>query len=161
EGVPTPDAGRRRTDRGVRHATSGVWRQSVVNAIARNPLLAAVAGYGRRSMGDQARFSPTGPRPLQAEDFRPDGQARVVRNPESALIRQAGAVPFAPVVEPEVQRQVVALLEARAGKQRGKPRAHDPAGNPLGCRVFDLACAWPMYRTPYSGSFHYTCGLYQ
>jgi hypothetical protein len=59
EGVPTPDHGRTRTDRGVRHRTSGVWRQSAIQEIARNPLLAAVAPYGRRSMGDQAA-SPLG-----------------------------------------------------------------------------------------------------
>src|SRR5438445_13704356 len=27
EGVPAPDTGRRRTDRGVHHPTSGVWHQ--------------------------------------------------------------------------------------------------------------------------------------
>src|SRR5262245_56659599 len=42
EGVPTPDHGRTRTDRGVKHPTAGVWRQSVVIAIARNPLVGAL-----------------------------------------------------------------------------------------------------------------------
>src|SRR5262245_9425835 len=58
EGVPTPDADRTRTDRGVRHRTSGVWHQQTVVNVARNPLLLAVTAYGRRSMGDQLRFSP-------------------------------------------------------------------------------------------------------
>ena len=70
EGVPTPDAGRRRTDRGVEHETSGVWHQTTVSNIARNTLLQAVASYGRRSMGDQLRFSPSGPRPLEDDDLR-------------------------------------------------------------------------------------------
>lgn len=41
EGVPPPDAGRERTDHGVRHATSGVWHANTVTNIARNPLLVA------------------------------------------------------------------------------------------------------------------------
>jgi hypothetical protein len=56
EGVPTPDHGRLRTDGGQRHRTSGVWSQSVITGIARNPLIVALVSYGRRSMGDQVRF---------------------------------------------------------------------------------------------------------
>ena len=70
EGVPTPDAGRTRVDGGVRHATSGVWNQPTITNIARNPLLRAVVSYGRRSMGDQVRFSPEGPRILDDADLR-------------------------------------------------------------------------------------------
>ena len=45
EGVPTPDHGRTRTDRGLKHATAGVWRQSVVTGIARNPLVRALVSF--------------------------------------------------------------------------------------------------------------------
>lgn len=38
EGVPAPDAGRTRTDGGVRHETSGVWHGTTVVAIARHPI---------------------------------------------------------------------------------------------------------------------------
>jgi hypothetical protein len=58
EGIPSPDAGRMRRDNGVRHPVSGVWNQNTIINIARNPLLIAVASYGRRSMGDQLRFLP-------------------------------------------------------------------------------------------------------
>lgn len=161
EKVPTPDHGRSRTDHGVRHPTSGVWHQPTVVNIARNPLLAAVALYGRRSMGDQARLSPTGPRSLEDADFRGDGQPKVIRNPADSLIRQPVAVPFDPVIDPRKQQALLQTLDARAGTQRGKPRSHDPAGNPLGCRIIDMNCTWPMYRQPYNGSFRYLCGLYQ
>jgi DNA invertase Pin-like site-specific DNA recombinase len=87
EGVPAPDADRRRTDRGVNHPTSGVWHQPTILNIARNPLLLAVVSYGRRSMGDQLRFSPDGPRPLEEDDRRADGQPKVVANPETDRIR--------------------------------------------------------------------------
>jgi DNA invertase Pin-like site-specific DNA recombinase len=159
--VPTPDQNRMRTDNGIKHFTSGVWRQSVVLGIARNPLLSAVASYGRRSMGDQARFSPTGPRFLQADDYRTDGKPKVVRNQAEVQIQQPVPVKFAPILPPEQQTRLIALLNERAGTQRGKPRAQDPDRNPLGCRVFDLGCSWPMYRQPCKKSFRYTCGLYQ
>src|SRR5262249_43754912 len=81
EGVPTPDHGRTRTDRGIKHQTSGVWRQTTVVSIGRNPLLRALVVYGRRSMGDQLRFSPEGPRPLGESDYRPDDKPKVVSNP--------------------------------------------------------------------------------
>jgi hypothetical protein len=159
EGVPSPDAGRLRTDRGVKHATSGVWRQQAIVGIARNPLLQAVVEYGRRSMGDKRRFSPEGPRELEEADWRGDGRAKVVANP--AAVRVQASAKFAPLVEPERHQRLLQKLDERAGQQRGKPRAHDPAGNPLGGLIFDLNCTWPMYRQPYQGSFRYLCGLYQ
>jgi hypothetical protein len=112
-------------------------------------------------MGDQARLSPTGPRGLEEGDYRADGRPKVIRNPEETLVRRQAPVTFEPVVEPARQQALVALLDGRAGTQRGKPRSQDPARNPLGCRVFDMSCGWAMYRQPYGGSFRYLCGLYQ
>src|SRR5262249_53081365 len=91
EGVPTPDHGRTRTDRGVKHPTAGVWRQSVVTGIARNPLVAALVSYGRRSMGDQARSRPEGRGRLEAADRDAEGQPRVVRTPEGGIDHPAVA----------------------------------------------------------------------
>jgi hypothetical protein len=159
EGVPPPDAGRMRTDRGVRHATSGVWHQTTVVNIARNPLLAAVVTYGRRSMGDRLRFTPDGPRELKDADYRPDGRPKVVANPVSA--RVTAPAQFEPLIDPEAHGRLLRELDARGGTQRGKARSRDPRKNPMGGRVFDMACGWPMYREPYLGSFRYTCGLYQ
>jgi len=84
----------------------------------------------------------------------------VVRNPEAALITRPSPAGFAPLIDPERQRELVALLDERGGTQRGKPRSRDPARNPLGGRVFDLNCSWPMYRVPAGGAFRYGCGLY-
>jgi hypothetical protein len=69
EGVLPPDWNRERTDNGCKHRTSGVWRQSVITGIARNPLIIGLFTYGKRSMGDQVRFSPEGPRNLEETDW--------------------------------------------------------------------------------------------
>jgi hypothetical protein len=159
DGVPTPDAGRTRTDRGVTHATSGVWHQPTILNIARNPLLRAVVSYGRRSMGDQLRFTPEGPRVLDEADLRADGKPKVVANPEAT--RLVAPARFEPLVDQGNHDRLLRVLDQRAGTQRGKPRSSDPSRNPLGSRVFDMTCGWPLYRQPYSGSFRYLCGLYQ
>ncbi len=159
EKVLPPDAGRLRTDRGVKHRTSGVWHQTTIVNIARNPLLRAVVEYGRRGMGDKLRFSPEGPRELEELDHRADGKPKVVANPESARVKAPAR--FDPLVEPERHQQLLNKLAERGGKQRGKPRSQNPTRNPLGGRIFDMGCGWPMYRQPYQESFRYLCGLYQ
>jgi Recombinase len=159
EGVPTPDAGRLRTDRGVKHPTSGVWRQASIMSIARNPLLMAVVEYGRRSMGDVLRFSPEGPRELEETDSLPDGRARVVVNPKDRRIKATAT--FDALVDSNQHQRLLEKLDKRGGTQRGKPRSRDGARNPLGGRIFDVDCGWPMYRQPNKDYFRYLCGLYQ
>ncbi len=158
EGVPTPDFGRQRTDNGVRHQTSGVWHQPTITNIARNPLLLAMMEYGRRSMGDQLRFTAEGPRELGESDFiAENGKPKVIRNSEPLTARGH----FEPQVDPVRHQKLLAKLDAAGETQRGKPRSQDPDNNPLGCRVVDMACGWPMYRTPYGQTFRYKCGFYQ
>ena len=158
EGVPTPDSGRFRTDNGVRHATSGVWHQTTIVNIARNSLLVAVATYGRRSMGDQMRFTNDGPRELTDADYRSGDTPKVVQNPADQRI--VADTKFDPVVDREEQKELIAILDRRAGTQKGQPRSRDPNRNPLGGRVYDMNCSWLMYREPYQESFRYKCGLY-
>lgn len=159
EGIRTPDAGRLRTDNGVKHPTSGVWHQQTVTNIARNSLLRAIVEYGRRSMGDRLRFSSEGPRELEQADRRDDGQPKVIANPPSTRVQAPAR--FDALVETERHRRLLDTLDQRGGTQRGKSRSQDPARNPLGGRIFDLGCGWPMYRQPYNKSFRYLCGLYQ
>jgi hypothetical protein len=166
ECIPSPDAGRVRTDNGEKHSVSGVWHQTTIVNIARNPLLIAIATSGRRSMGDKARFTPSGPRQLEDTDYREDkeekkSKPKVVQNPESVQIRAPSAAKFEPVLDAERRDRVMAILDARAGTQKGKPRSREPGDNPLGCRIFDMDCSWPMYRQPYGGAFRYLCGFYQ
>lgn len=159
EGIPSPNAGKYRTDGGVRHLVSGVWHQNTVANIGRNPLLVAVVQYGKRSMGDQTRFTPDGPRELKDEDIRPDGRPKIVANDAKDLI--SSAAHFEAVVPIEEHDELQRVLDSRATSQKGKPRSHDPNRNPLGTRVYDLECSWPMYRVQQGKSFRYKCGLYQ
>ncbi len=158
ESIPSPDTGRFRTDNGVKHQVSGLWHTPTIVNIARNPLLTAVCTYGTRSMGDQLRFTPEGPRVLESNDYRVDEKPKVIRNQESD--RVTAPARFDPLVDPDEHQKLLAELDKRAGTQRGKPRSKDPAKNPLGSRIFDMKCTWPMYRAPYQDSFRYTCGFY-
>lgn len=159
EGIPSPDSGRYRTDNGVRHRVSGVWHQTTVSNIGRNPLLAAVVQYGRRSMGDQTRFTPHGPRGLNDDDVRANGMPKVTANPPENVIKSPAH--FDAVVSIDEHEKLQSVLNSRATTQRGKPRSRDPKRNPLGCRVYDMECSWPMYRVQQGDSYRYKCGLYQ
>ena len=159
EGVLSPDAGRTRTDNGVEHTVLGLWHATTITGIARHPLNRALVTYGRRSMGDQRRMTPHGPRELEEQETSTDGKPKVVQNPiDSRVVVPAR---FEPIIPVEQVDRVISILDQRAGSQRGKPRSKDKAANPLGCRVFDIGCSWTMYRQPYGKSFRYTCGLYQ
>lgn len=158
EGIPSPDSGRTRKDNRISHVVSGVWHAPTIVGIARNPLLLAVAEYGRRSMGDQLRFAPEGPRPMEPTDYRRDEKPKVIRNsPESAVRAEAR---FKPLVDAVEHRQLLEILDQRAGSQRNKPRSRDPDRNPFGGRIFDMNCTWPMYRVPKKDGFCYSCAHY-
>jgi hypothetical protein len=60
----------------------------------------------------------------------------------------------------EEHESLLQIVDARAGTQRNKPRCKNPTLNPLGCRVFDVDCGWPMYRVPHGDSFKYRCGFH-
>jgi hypothetical protein len=159
EGVPSPNAGRFRKDNGIRHEVSGLWHAPTIVNIGRNALLAAVVRYGLRSMGKFNRYTVDGPRELTDNDMRADGKPKVIRNADSDQI-QAKAH-FEPVVSIEEHESLKLVLDKRAGTQRGKPRSRDPKRNPLGARIYDMDCTWPMYRVQQGKSFCYKCGLYQ
>ena len=159
EEIPSPDAGRFRKDNGVRHEVSGLWHAPTIVNIGRNPLLAAIVRYGLRSMGKFNRFTVDGPRELTDADIRADGKPRVIRNADDDHIFSQAL--FEPVVSREDHESLNRVLDRRAGTQRGKPRSRDPKRNPLGARIYDMDCTWPMYRVQQGKSFRYKCGLYQ
>ncbi|MDB6085820.1 MAG: Resolvase domain protein [Gammaproteobacteria bacterium] len=161
EQVPSPDAGRTRADGGHRHEISGVWHATTIANIGRDTIDAGHVAYGRRSMGDQLRFGPERPRILEESDYRQDvsgDKPKVVQNPLETWV--TGPAHFAPAMTERQQAELMTILDARATSQKGKPRSRTPEKNPLGTRIFDLECGWPMYRGPYKQSFRYVCGLY-
>jgi hypothetical protein len=157
--VPSPNAGRFRKDNAVRHEVSGLWHAPTIVNIGRNPLLAAVVRYGLRSMGKFNRYTVDGPRELTDNDMRADGKPKVIRNADGDQIKAKAH--FEPVVSIEEHESLNQVLDKRAGTQRGKPRSRDLKRNPLGARIYDMDCTWPMYRVPKGKSFQYKCGLYQ
>jgi len=159
EGVPSPKAGRIRRVGGVAVPNSGQWTQNTVKGIATHPLLVACCTYGRRAMGDQLRLTPSGPRPLADGDFGPDGRPRAVANPAEGVIRTPAT--FEPLITEERLESIRGTLEGRGRHLKGKPRTRGDSPNPLGGRVRDLNCGWPMYRHQRRGRWGYQCALYQ
>jgi hypothetical protein len=162
EGIPSPDAGRYRKDHGIRHQVSGVWHSTTITNTAYSCYLIGESVYGRRSMGEEKRVSSSGPRDLTEADYREDGKPKVVRNPESEWTKAPAK--FKPLIDVSWMKDLLKKLDKRGGTQRGKPRSRDDANNPLGLRIFDMDCTWPMYREPYkrkgSTTFRYKCGAY-
>ncbi len=144
---------------GRRPDGSAEWHPTTVRGLAVNPPPRAVVESGRRVEGTERRFTAAGPRPLADADYRADGRPKVVVNPPEARV----AVPargFEPVIDPARHAALVAELDARGASQRGKPRARAGAPNPLGGRVWDAGCTWPMYRHARGPTYRYTCSKY-
>jgi hypothetical protein len=159
EGVPSPKAGRVRTRGGVKVQTSGQWTQNTVRNIATHPLLIAMWEYGKRSEGDQRRFTKDGPRALGDSDYHPDGKLKTVANPADQIIRTPAK--SEPVTTPEKLDRILAVIESRGRHLKGKARTRGSAPNPLGGRIYDLNCGWLMYRYAKRKKWCYGCGLYQ
>ena len=61
-GIPSPDAGRTRTDHGVKHRVSGRWSVNTVVDLCRNASILGIQEYGKRSEGKIRRLGPDGHR---------------------------------------------------------------------------------------------------
>ncbi len=158
EGIPSPKAERIRTVNGVKVKNSGQWTQNTVKSIASHPLLNAMCEYGKRSEGDQLRFTRHGPRPLGESDYRADGKPKVVANPADVTITTPAKSDR--VISSERFAKIQSELERRGRHLKGKARTRGDVPNPLGGRIFDLNCGWLMYRYAKRGRWCYGCGLY-
>ncbi len=159
EGIASPKAGRIRRVGGVAVPNAGLWMQNTVKNIATHPLLIACWEYGRRAMGDQLRFTPSGPRTLTEGDYRPDGRPKTVMNPIEGIIRTPAA--FDPVIAKERLDSIQQILDDRGRHLKGKARTRRDSPNPMGGRIYDLNCGWLMYRHARRDQWGYQCGLYQ
>jgi hypothetical protein len=157
--IPSPDAGRVRTDHGARHQVTGKWKHNTVAELCRNPIILGVQQYGRRSEGTIRRLGAEGPRLLDENDRSPAGEARIIFNePALRVERQVGESQFDRERWAAIQQQ----MDERGQSQRGIRRAKDPARYPLACRVLDLTggCGSVLYGRTASGRLVYTCGRY-
>ena len=137
---------------------SGLWTQTTVRNIARNPNLVAVYEYGRRNEGTQKRMTRHGSRSLNTSDFR-DGKPITVRNPvDSWIVKKVSH--YDPIIPPEKHATILATLDERGKHLLGKTRTRDHVIAPLDGRVFDMNCGWPMYRARRQSKIWYACGLY-
>jgi hypothetical protein len=159
-GIPSPDAGRTRTDRGVKHYVTGKWSQNTVAELCRNPIIVGFQEYGKRSEGKIRRLGKAGPRLLEDEtDRSAQGQPRtIVNDPVLRINKQVGEAQFDLERWQTVQRQ----MDARGRNQRGIPRSKDPARYPLACRLVDLTdnCGSILYGRMTHSRAVYTCGRY-
>jgi hypothetical protein len=159
-GIPSPDAGRTRTDHGVKHLVPGKWSHNTVADLCHNAAILGIQEYGKRSEGKIRRLGADGPRLLEEEtDLSPQGRPRVITNdPALRVSKPVGEANFDPERWQAIQRQ----MEERGSSQRGIPRAKDPARYPLACRLVDLTggCGALLYGRTTHNRAVYTCGRY-
>ncbi len=159
-GVPSPDAGRIRKDRGIPHVNDGQWNHRTVLELLRNPALTGLQRYGRRSMGAHRRLSNEGYRVLSADDKTSNGTPRVIHNDASVqILRSAG---FESAYDQTRWQEIQDGINARGKSQKGLPRVRELAKYPLACRIIDMTddCGSPMYARTVGKRPLYTCGRY-
>ncbi len=159
-GIPSPDAGRIRTDHGVAHEVSGRWSVSTVRELCMNRAILGLLDYGRRSEGKHRRLGKDGARLLEDSDRNGQKKPKVIMNNPSLII--TSRLPAEPQFDPGRWEKIQAETQKRSKVQRGIPRTRDPARYPLSCRVIDLSdgCLSVMYGHTHGKRLVYTCGKY-
>jgi len=160
-GIPSPDAGRVRRDHGSTHRVPGKWHPNTVRDLCSNPIIAGIKEYGRRSEGRYRRVGVGGPRELEEHDLRPDGQPKLLENPEDVRVRAAsgGDAHFDPGRWWALQPKKASIDEVR---RRNGQKANNPDRYPLSTRVIDLTegCGSVMHGIPSGEKLKYACGRY-
>ncbi len=159
-GIPSPDAGRTRTDRGVKHRVTGKWCNRTVLELCDNAAIIGMQEYGKRSEGKFRRLSPDGSRLLDEQDRIDERNVRLVNNPDELLIKSD--IRIDPLYDPKKWKEIHDKTAERSRNQRGISRAKDPTKYPLSCRVVDLTegCGAIMYGREHGGKRIYICGRY-
>ncbi len=160
-GIPSPDAGRVRRDHGSTHRVPGKWHANTVRDLCANPIIAGIKEYGRRSEGRYRRVGIGGPRELEEHDLRPDGQPKLLENPEEVRVRGAsgGDAKFDLDRWRALQSKKMPVSELR---RTNGLKATNPDRYPLSTRVVDLTdgCGSVMHGIPYGDKLKYVCGRY-
>ncbi len=158
--IPSPDAGRERTDHGIKHRVSGKWNASTVADLCRNATIIGFLEYGKRSEGMVRRLGPNGHRLLdQVIDYTNEGNLRVIKNdPSLWTVTKVSEPKF----DQEEWKSIQQQLDERGKNQRGITRIKDPSRYPLACRLVDMTkeCGSFMYARTTHNRAVYTCGKY-
>ena len=161
-GIPSPDAGRIRTDHGVPHEVSGRWTASTVRSLCMNRAIIGLQDYGRRSEGKHRRLGEEGPRVLAESDRNENNKKKPKRISNDPSLIISAPLPADPRFDPTRWEAIQAETLKRSKVQRGVSRTRDPARYPLSCRVIDLSnnCGSLMYGHASGQRLVYTCGRY-
>ena len=159
--IPSPDNGRTRRDHGAKYRVPGKWHPNTVRDLCSNPIILGIKEYGRRSEGRYRRVGADGPRELDEHDLRPDGQPKLLENPEEVRVRgDAGGKAFFDADRWQaLQPKKESISEVR---RRSGQKATNPDRYALATRVIDLTdgCGSVMHGIPQSGKLKYVCGRY-
>jgi hypothetical protein len=158
--IPSPDAGRTRTDHGAVHEVSGRWSVSTVRELCMNRAILGLLDYGRRSEGKHRRLGKDGARLLEDSDRNGQKKPKVIMNSPSLVV--TSRLPEGPQFDPARWEKIQAETQKRSKVQRGVPRPRDPARYHLSCRLIDLTddCGSVMYGHKHGKRLVYTCGEY-
>jgi hypothetical protein len=159
-GVPSPDAGRTRTDSGVKHFVNGKWGPNTIRDLCRNKAILGVLEFGRRSEGAHRRLSKDGPRTLLPSDKNSNGKPKFIDNDDSIIIKAPAG--YGSLYSEDEWNDIRQKIELRGKNQRGISRGRDMSRYPLSCRVFDLTdnCGALMYGLTSGKRALYLCGRY-
>ena len=158
QSIPSPDAGRTRTDHGVEHPVSGLWNGSTVKHLLENRAILGIIDVGRRSEGKKRRTGLNGPRHLEDGDYNEERKPKRIRNPKEVV--SSGELPFEPLFDRDRWEAIQKTAGERSRKQAGIPKAKDPARYPLSCLVMDLNCGSMMHARTVGKRAIYRCGAY-
>jgi hypothetical protein len=128
--------------------------------LVRNAAILGIKEYGNRSEGRHRRVGQEGPRLLTDADRNQRNRPKVIQNPPNLV--QRAPTGAAPLYDPDKWNEIKRLTDERGSKQRGIPRAADPAKYPLSCRIVDLTdeCGATLYGHTVGQRRVYTCGRY-
>jgi hypothetical protein len=160
-GIPSPDAGRVRSDHGQRHRLPGTWNGTTVRDLCSNPIIAGMKQYAKRSMGRYRRVGIDGPRELTEQDRGPGGRPRTLENPPELRVCVAGGGDA--FVDKDawdaLQPKGISLQE---GRRIGGQKPTNPDRYALSTRIIDLTegCGCAMHGRKSGERLIYRCGRY-
>ncbi len=126
-GIPSPDAGRIRTDHGVKHEVGGRWTLGTVRAVCMNRAIIGLLDYGRRSEGKHRRLGKEGPRGLEDSDRNPQNKNKPKRILNDPSLVSTSRLPSDPrFFDPSRWEAIQAETQRRSRNQCGIPRNRDP-----------------------------------